>query len=52
MKDGAMILLAVFVLIPLFVVTAGFLIAAMGPWLAIPSIALITWLAIASTVKG
>ena len=52
MKDGALILLAVFVLIPLFIVTVGFVIALMGPWLGIPAVALISWLVIASTVGG
>ena len=52
MKDGALILLAVFVLIPLFFVVVGFIIALMGPWLGIPAVALISWLVIASTVGG
>ena len=52
MKEGASILLAVFVLIPLFFIVAGVIIALMGPWLGIPAIALVTWLVVASTVSG
>ena len=52
MKEGASILLAVFVLIPLFFIVSGVIIALMGPWLGIPAIALVTWLVVASTVSG